>query len=79
MGELQRGGVPVWGEFRCGEVALCGSCGVWELRCGGVAVCGSCIVCGSCNVWELQWTSCSEKKIVKVSSVRDALCGSFGL
>ena len=42
-------------------------------QCVGVAV------YGNCNVWELQWTSCSEKKIVKVSSVRDALCGSCGL
>ena len=32
---------------------------------------------GNCDMWESQWTSCSEKKIVKASSVRDALCGSL--
>ena len=42
-------------------------------QCVGVAV------YGNCNVWGLHWTSCSEKKIVKVFSVRDALCGSCGL
>ena len=37
-------------------------------HCVGVAV------YGNCNVWGLHWTSCSEKKIVKVSSVRVAVC-----
>ena len=45
MGELQCGGVAVWGslgaeELRCGGVAVWGSCGVEELWCGGVAVWG---------------------------------------
>ena len=48
MGELQCGGVAVWGsrdvgELQCGGVAVWGSHGMGELRCGesrcgGVAV-----------------------------------------
>ena len=37
----------------------------WELQCMAIAICGN--------------RNCSEKNIVKVSSVRDALCGSCGL
>ena len=43
------------GEWRCGGVAVWGSCGVEELRCGGVAVWGSRGVgqlrCGAVAVW----------------------------
>ena len=52
--------------------AVWGSYGAGS-QCVGVAV------YGNCDMWELHWTSCSEKKIVKVSRVRDALCGSCGL
>ena len=32
----------MWGESRCGGVAVWGSCSVGELRCGVVEVCRSC-------------------------------------
>ena len=50
VGELQCGGVAVWGT--CGV----GSCGVSELQCVGV------LVCGICGVWELRGTYTKNKK-----------------
>ena len=72
---------------------MLGSCGLRELPQVGVAVWGTVVwgsygagsQCvgvaeyGNCNMWELQWTSCPEKKIVKISSGTDALCGSCSL
>ena len=59
-----------------------GSCVKGECSVGKYGAGSQCVgvaMYGNCNVLELQWTSCSEKKIVKVSSVRDALCGSCSL
>ena len=50
-------------------------CAVWGSY-GAGSQCMGVAVYGNCNMWELQWTSCSEKKIVKVSSVRDTFWGS---
>ena len=64
-----------YGYVQCVKVAVCESCGVWELQCVGFAVCGRCgvwtlwcvsvdvyrccNVCRSSNEWKLLCVMCS--------------------